>query len=243
MSEAAPDEQQSSIDKLKEIYKTANREHADASLGQRALLATTFGSIAFEWSSGNESMLGFVAGTMHELTHNPLATSVVTGGASFAEQSVIGVLMAMTIHSYPEVTAKVREIVTAGGEKSDTFLKRYGSAMLLGAGVEVAKENAVRPHDRKENVQRVLGSAGLIAVSNTTLIAGLSGLLKLGEENGFEVATATVVDIASNPLTYVAVLAGVIGFSRLKKYARKLKQKPESTIQIESQPSAEAAGD
>ncbi len=213
----ADNEKRLSFKKLKDIYRTANKEHKDASLGKRAILGTTLAGLAFEWSSGNESMLGFVSGQAYERTQDPLLTSLAAGGASFAEQGLIGALMAMTVHNYPEVTTKVREMVTNGEESSGTFLGRYAGAMILGTGVELAKENALRPHDRKENLRRAAGNATMIATSNTLLVGGLSGLVNLGEEHGFETASETAVNVASNPLTYAALIGGAIGYNRAKK--------------------------
>ncbi len=223
---------QSPIGKLKEIYRTANKEHSNATLGQRAILATALSGLAFEWSTGNESMLGFVGARTHELTHNALATAVAGGGASFIEQGAIGTLMAMTIHNYPEVTAKLRELVSRGKEDSNTGIKRYASAMLLGTGVELAKENAVRPHDRSENIRHAMGSAAMISISNTAIIGSLSGLLKLGEEHGFEATSETIVNVASNPLTYVGLIGGIIGYDRLRKYVKKGKNKQRSELNL-----------
>lgn len=229
------------VGKLRDIYKTAGKEHADTSLGQRATLAATLGGLAFEWGTGNEAMLGYVAGRVYETTHDSLTTALAAGGASLMEQGAIGTLMAMTIHNYPEVTAKIRDAVNTKGEQKDaSHLTRYAKAMVLGTGVELATENAIRQHTKQENVQHAMGSAAMIALSNTVIIGGLSGVLKLGERYGLESTSEAVVNVASNPLTYVGLLAGAVGYNKLrnirKRRAAKEAQEQEShKYEFESQ--------
>ncbi len=131
------------------------------------------------------------------------------------------------------MTAKIRDAVNTKGEQGDTSrLTRYAKAMVLGAGVELASENIVRRHTKQENIRHAMGSAALIALSNTAIIGGLSQVLKIGERYGFESTSEVVVDVASNPLTYVGLLAGAVGYGKFKNM-RKRRAAKKGDIQAE----------
>jgi len=210
--------------RLADIYHIGKDEYVDTTLPERATLVATLGGLAFEWGTGNEALISNVGARVQELTHNPLVAGLASGGASFAEQGAIGVLMASTISYFPRVADKVREtFARPKGNEADeapeqSRPKRFLEAMILGSGVELAKNNAVEKHSIRQNIRRALGSASMIGVANTTLVAGVAGVVSLGSEYGLEREANILVDTAANPLTYAGLFGAIVAYNKVKKW-------------------------
>jgi hypothetical protein len=214
--------------RLSAVYRDARHENKDSSLKGKATLAAALGGTAFEWTTGNEALLGFVSSNAHKLADNPLITGVATGGVSVAEQGTLGLLMAGAIHYYPRTAQSIRNNLSSSTKEENSNTspsskkKRFFNSMLLGASADLAFENAKQPHTDKENVKRVLGSAAIVGAANTVLFSAISGTLVAAEKAGFESEADTFVDVFSNPLTYVGLYGAILGGSALynKKKAR-----------------------
>lgn len=221
----------SSFSRLKEVYSVARAENANASIAERAALGGALVGLAFEWTSGNESMLGFVGSTAHELTHNPALVGAASGAASFVEQSAIGALVALSINNYPNAMKRMRESINYDRDSSeDSRAKRFARVMLLGSGVEVMVENSRHPHTGPENTRRAIANAATIGAANTALIGAVSGVMLLGERYGLERVTDPLVDILSNPLTYMVAIIGSVGLNKIRKVSKKMTKQTHNLI-------------
>jgi hypothetical protein len=214
----------SRFEAIGDIYRTGRTELADSSPFKRVSLAASMGALAFEWGTGNEALLSWMAANTYDISHNPIMTGVVVGVVSFVEQSGIGSLMANTISQFPKVAERIRQVTgNASSEASRPkpgIVNRFAGAFVLGAAVEVVVDNARNERTRSANIRHVLGSSALIGTGAAGLIAGASGLLALGEKVGYESQAQTVVDVASNPLTYVALLGGLLAINKVKRMIR-----------------------
>ncbi len=223
------------VGQLANTYRTARAEHAEASPMQRIGAMAALGGLAFEWGTGNEALIGTVAGNLHKLTDNPAITGLATCGVSFVEQGTIGVLMASTIHNFPKVASAVRDMVPSPRDdepRSPSRMSRFMNVMILGSAVEIAKENARKPHTRRENISRAVANSAIIGTANSALIMTASAGIAAGAEHGFEAQAETAVDVISNPLTYVALLAATVGYNKIKNkiQARRAIELSESHI-------------
>ncbi len=210
----------SALNNLATIYHTAMDERADTPWSARAGAVASVGALAFEWGTGNEALLGTIGGRLHDLTDNPIITGIATGSVSFAEQGTIGVLMATTISNFPKVAEAVRSAIPERKNAEQSKASRFLSVMVLGAGVELAVENAKRPHSRRENMRRAIGSAAIVGVATSAIIGTVSGVTKMGAEHGFEQQANVAVDAVSNPLTYAAAFGAAYGYKKLKQAAQ-----------------------
>jgi GNAT superfamily N-acetyltransferase len=209
-------------DKISEIYQAGRSEFTDTTPAERATLAATLGGLAFEWGTGNEALIGAVGANVHNLTHSPVAAGLASGGASFAEQGTLGLLMAATISVFPKVADTVRDVFTkrekTEGEQSKT--SRFLEAMALGSAVSLAKKNALQERSRIQNIRHALGSAAIVGAANTALVAGVSGIVSLGEGHGLEHEADLAVNVASNPLTYAGLFGAALAYNKVKKMWR-----------------------
>lgn len=110
---AVPDivaiEDASLMTKVRNVMSETGESWREMTLPQKSFLGATALGLAFEWGTGNEAFLGMVGGNVYDQTGNVIATGVATGVASFFEQSVLGVAMALNIKNMPGFTRGVRE--------------------------------------------------------------------------------------------------------------------------------------
>jgi hypothetical protein len=212
---------------LAQIYNASREEFAQASVAEKAVLATTMGGLAFEWGTGNEALIGAVAANVYDATQNPVLTGLASGGGSFIEQAVLGVLMATTIYNFHNVAGTVRSVTSRPGEeqKRTSGINTFLGAFVLGSAVELAKENATHERTYGQNIRRALGTAAMIGAANTVLLTGASSLITAAQHVGLEHPAEIFVDVASNPLTYVGLFAAKFGFDKVKRYLKGRKER------------------
>ncbi|HTE22591.1 MAG TPA: hypothetical protein VK674_06145 [Candidatus Limnocylindria bacterium] len=224
---------------LLNIYHTSREEFTQANGLDRTVLGLALVGLGFDWSTGNESMLSLVGANLHEATDSPVLTGLGMGGLSFVEQTAIGLSMVGAISRFPRIAESVRGLATRGQETSEVNRSRAGrlfGAFLFGASVEVASENARRKHTVAENAGHVLVSASLIGGGVVAVGGAASGILELGERNGLEAQTDTLVGLISNPLAYAGVFAAKLGYDKARKFikARGTKSKHSGSLVTEN---------
>ena len=205
---------------LHEIGIEGREEFAEASLMQKGVLGATACSLAFEWGTGNEALIGLVAGNVLRNTHDTLLTAAAGGGASFAEQSVFGLLAAASVHNFPRVmTAARKRLETPSSPEDETgnqatsvsVAKRLGdrflTAFAIGTSLAVMKNNATKEHTAAENTKNVVIDAGLIGGGVAGVAAIAAGATNLGRSIGLRDEMNVFVDVISSPFTYLGLFS------------------------------------
>jgi hypothetical protein len=109
------------IGTARELYQVGREEFQDASLYQRAMLGATALTLAFEWGTGNEAVIGISAGRVLQETHSILLTTATAGGASLLEQAVFGLSAVASIHNFPKLMGAVRTKLFERGQKLEAI--------------------------------------------------------------------------------------------------------------------------
>lgn len=209
---------------ISDVYRDTRLAYAESSAGDKGMLAIALGGVAFEWSTGNETLLGLVGGHTHRVTEDPALTGIVTGGTSFVEQFLLGTTMAAAIGRFPRLTTSIRRLVSsardyaAETDKRTSKVSRFLSAFVLGAAVDVAVNNSTQEHSRKDNQKRVAASAAMVGVAVAGIGTAGSGALRLGTEYGYEAQAQTAVNVITSPWTYLGLFAASLGYSKVKKF-------------------------
>jgi FAD/FMN-containing dehydrogenase len=227
-------------EKLSAIYDAGREDFYNSSAMGRLTLAATVGGLGFEWSTGNEALLGTAGGNLHQMSDNALITGAGTGAVSFVEQGTFGILMAATIANYPRVAESIRcALPSRDNQQSDleqsdrSKTNRFLSAFMFGAAAELAIANAEKPRTRSENVKRALGSSAMIGGGVAVLTTTVSGMAILGNKYGMEQQTDVFVDIVSNPLTYAGLFASKLGYDKVKKRMQNRAQRRQAAGGVE----------
>ena len=118
---------------LRDVYQASRAAYAESSVGDRVVLASALGGVAFEWSTGNEALLGMVGGNLHDATDNPVITSLGTGGVSFVEQFALGTMMVAAISRFPRVAESLRRLTVGAREHANSDAKGSKVGRFLSA--------------------------------------------------------------------------------------------------------------
>lgn len=102
---------------IRDLRSVGQEELVASSLGSKAILGATVVGVGFEWSTGNEALLGFVGGDFFKASHNILMTTIATGATSFVEQSTLGALTVLSIERFPKIMDEIRRQRGARFEK------------------------------------------------------------------------------------------------------------------------------
>jgi hypothetical protein len=103
---------------LGEMKRDGSDEFRVASPIQKAGLGATAITLALEWGTFNEGIIGVVGGKVLNETHNALLAAGVAGGVSVAEQSIFGLTMVYSIRNFPRA-------IRAGRIKISSIASRY----------------------------------------------------------------------------------------------------------------------
>lgn len=218
-------------EKVNLVRNEAAADYDQATSAQKAGLLATAGTLIFEWGTGNEAMLGIVGGTVYANTGSVLMTAAATGLASFAEQGAFGAVMAYNVGNFPKPMKKVEEVFFADKEEEvkvvvgsgKNYGARWNSGFVLGTSILMLIDNAHEPKSAKENLKNSTVNAALIGASVVAIAASAAALSNAGHNagGGWETASDVLVNVIKNPLTYIGLLLGRFGLSKLSKYKNK----------------------
>lgn len=220
---------------IQAVAQAGSSEIAHATLLQKVSLGALACSLAFEWGTGNEALMGVVGGNVLQATHNALTTAIATGGASFTEQAIFGLVATVAVANFPQTTAKIRErfFPDALEHKDDgqpreeprnkvaAILGRFTTAFALGTAVPVIARSTLQERTMKENAKDVLTDAALIGLGVAAIAGAASGVQSAGEALGLQQQAHVLVDVIKSPFTYVSLFGAKMVSDLLNKRSRK----------------------
>lgn len=217
---------------LSSIREAAAVDMQEASLGQKISLGATAMLLAID-IPGHEAILGMSASYAYESSHhNPLYSGLAAGAASFAVELGLSQGAATSANSFPEAVKAYRKafLEDKGIEDQPTLTAKDDAffALAFGAAPLVVKKHtqAAQTEEKVSSVKRDrlvgLKGAAFLGAFNTTLAVGVTGIALAGEAMGAEAASAVVIDVAKNPLTYLGLFAAQKIISRRSKRAKSI---------------------
>lgn len=211
------------------LLKSAKAELGEFSATKYALLGATVTGLVFEWSPANEALLGAIGISAHEalgtggsINHTIIdrfTTGVITGGVSFAEQSIVGVLTALSVNKFPKTFKKWKDS-ESNLKKNVSTASSAITALGLGSSMAVLEKQLLDSNtNHKENIKIALKTSAIVGGANFILASVISGGLDVLDRNGYENISNGVSDTAKNPLFYIGVfgLAKVLHHRKNKK--------------------------
>lgn len=206
---------------LQAVARAGGSEIAGATILQRVSRGVSFctlvGSLAVEWSTGNEALMGIVGGNVLQTTHDAFVTAVATGGASFTEQAFFGLVATAAVANFPRTTATIRDRFFPphpenldrqdGGRPSRlaSLFGRFTTAFALGTAVPTIGRSTVEERTIQENARDVLTDAALIGLGVAAIAGTVSGVTDAAEALGMQQQAHTLVDIIKSPVTYISL--------------------------------------
>lgn len=244
------------------VLQEGQDEIRSASLAQRVSLGAMACSLAFEWGTGNEALIGMVGGAVFQHTHEALLTAAATGAASFGEQSIFGITAAVAVANFPRATKAIREKFFSGvsaprqeevehtdenmqmpeesyRSKIAATMGRFATVFALGTAVPTIVRNAAHERSFSENTKDVLKDATLIGLGVVAIAGAAAGATNMGDALGIHQQSEVVVNVLTNPATYAGLFGLKTAWSIVKQRFTKHKRQANMSEQEESNMASE----
>lgn len=190
-------------------------------VGQKLGLLATAGWLAYEWGPGNEAATPIVAGFVLDNSEGamaPVATGIIAGTFTFAQQAASGSTAAYTASTFPRLASTTYTLFNEKEEggiahkpwKELPFRTRWFYAFMIGSTFGVVREAAVTPQGDNSRLYKTAGSSALITGGTVGAIGAGAGALKWAAEGTqFEPASDTAIHVMENPLTWLGVFGSI----------------------------------
>lgn len=210
---------------LREIAGSAWEESGNGTMQAKFLAGVMLAGLAFEWGTGNETLLGLVGSHTFDKTDSAVLTGVATGATSMMEQTILGITMALSLEQVPKTMQLLQDRFSrpedAAKETKGIDGSKVMAALALGSSAYLVVDNVKEHKPRATNIRNAIGTSAIIAAGVTTIGLGASAITELGAEHGYAHEADTAVNVLSNPLSYLAVFGGVFALKKLKKALRR----------------------
>ena len=209
-------------EKVQDVWRESRASFREAPTSHKLFLGASAVGMTFEWGTGNEALLGMVGGNVLDKTGDPAATGITTAGVSFAEQTALGLAMAINVKNFPRPIRKLQErfLPFASDEDANVENKklsnRFLTAFALGSSAVVLAENTKQEKDFSDNCKSAVAHSGLIAGGVAAIAVTAAGATNLGRAVGAQEASDIFVEVIKNPGTWATLFLGKVGFSRFK---------------------------
>lgn len=155
-------------------------------------------------------LLAAVGGKAIDRSHAPIVTGAATAAVSMLEQFVFGLLMALTIASFPSFAGVMLRLRSTGDHKESFFLAstpwgRFLLAFALGSSAVVLVTAAQGVTTTSRLIRLAAHAAALIGLG-VFFVGFLIGTLDwLGRKYGWGGVTDPLVRVLTNPLLYIGL--------------------------------------
>jgi hypothetical protein len=219
------------------VKENTKADFQEASVPRKIMMAAMLGGLvaglAFEWGTGNEALLGLVGSHVLEASNasgsggveSSAEAAFATGLVSFAEQSILGIGMAINVAIFPNVVTKFsdrflkKDKHTGPKHKKQSVISKLGEAMTFGSQISIMKDNVHERKPLRKNVIKALGISSLVGAGVVGIVGASAGILEFGAEHGLENQAHIVVnDVLANPLAYLGTYVTVKGVSKIKQH-------------------------
>lgn len=194
-------------------------------------VAATFGALAFQQSTANESTRAWVGFSALERTGSPLASAVAVGLATLAIEGITGSAAAHALRAKSDfLRRKVYSRLSSDDEtkeKPQNIRGDVGLALVLGSAAVVGRRHlhsGDKLRTAREDTRTLIKAAGGIALFSAGV--ALFPALAANHFNGESVLDRSIqfgVQALSNPKLYGALMLGYLGYA-VAKYRKREKQ-------------------
>ncbi len=222
--------------RLKSLWHAGKEDYHTAGFSQKVGLLATAGWLAYEWGPGNETVTPYIAAAVLERTDGysgAAVTAAVAGGFTFVQQTASGMTTAATVSTFPRLAGTACEFADSKSAKDpgDRSWKNLGKwrqfdyAFLGGSSFVVTREAAATGNtDATYLKKQAVRSAAIAGGTVAALGAGLDTLSQSAQGTSMENEADIVVDIASNPLTWIGYVVARYGLPAAIAKVRQYRQ-------------------
>lgn len=213
------------ISRVRKSIPVAREEIAHTTTLQKLSLLASVGGQVYEWSPANEWVTGAMSSNVFEVGRNTdgilqpainiLQTGATTGVISGITQLGVGLLTAKAVRVFPDSFAVLSDNI---GSEIAHNKPSVATAIALGTSAVVIEANYQNPNRiYRDDVILVGKAAGMIAIGNVLVGAGVSGIATALDATHNSGVADVIIEYAQNPLTYLAVFAIVKVSQQFKK--------------------------
>lgn len=203
---------------LRAIGRAARVDLRDTTRLHLVVFALTMGLFLVDIPA-HEAILGIIGGHVYAATSNPLWVGASIGATSLGIELLLSAGVALNLRFFRTATNEWQtrffdEDVIAGTPETTTAPGRFADAidssvlaLGLGSSAVVLKVHGhAESPSLAEDLQTGRRFALVLGVFNFCLGAAVSGAAELGRMLGWPVLADALIRVATNPLTYVALL-------------------------------------
>jgi|GEM_PF-4459343 len=205
------------LDELKEHEGTWERAKKRLALGGAAI------SLAWEWGPLNEITAAIPSIAVLEATGSPVSAGIVGGAIYAAQQGIFGLATAGGINAIPKTEQAIQHEFNTANETGAKGIDRILLLLGMGTSAVIVNEHARNKEQTLKKDVALLGKLVLLlSAVDVAVFTSANGLIENSERVGMD--SGAVIDVATNPLTYI----GLFGLVKFAGAYRKYRQSPEA---------------
>ncbi len=176
----------------------------------------------------HETYIAQVGTRVYTHTHgSTMATGLANGAASLGVEGVISTGFVYALSQMPKFTDSLYKMIVRKdrGEKLQGVVSKGSYAFFYGSGALVFRNNKERAtKSAAKDAIAATGAVAFLGAINTGIASGAAQILNFGIEHPFLYGyTNDLVDVIKSPVTWLALIAGRIGYKQLTNRKKLLK--------------------